>query len=462
MSTFVDSKSGSMVRRALSPDVLNKVHAATAEKIAAFDLKFNEEENRRMAEMWKALGERIKRNFKENVLKPIESDLELWQQLTDIGTKRTDNSLGYDKSAVEQRKDLQLAQLESIDAITIKDKIYVEQAKTAIETEAIQKRTAIELVEIDRRTEADIRAAQNALRAKGILDDARLNKVADDMRVLGKEEKDALSQGAANEIAVTQIKGATQTRQIVNSEYKSIFDTLKQQAGGVFDALLTKSQSVWSAIGSSLKTALIAAIKDVVTSRVAIALMNMFVPGAGASMVSHGGSGGMFGKWGSMLGLGSTVAFGGAGEYAGGLPQVLSPVFGAGGQMIAPGMIGPTPPFAGGGISGGGITGGMNPMGLAGMLPGLKSMFGIGGSVANGAGSATTWAEATIGQRLGNMFSSTGAALGGGMLAFDGLKRGGIIGLGEDIGGGALIGAKFGGPMGALIGAGVGDRKSVV
>jgi hypothetical protein len=36
----------------------------------------------------------------------------------------------------------------------------------------------------------------------------------------------------------------------------------------VFDALLTKSQSVWSAIGNSLKTAMLTAIKDVVTSRV--------------------------------------------------------------------------------------------------------------------------------------------------------------------------------------------------
>jgi hypothetical protein len=442
MSTFVDSKSGAVIRRSLSPEVLNKIHAATTEKIAAFDLKFNEEEGRRMTEMWKFLGDRIKRNFEQSVLKPIEGDLELWQQLTDIGTKRTDNSLGYDKSAVQQRKDLQLAQIESIDAITIKAKIYVEQAKTAIETDAIKQRTAIELIEIDRRTEADIRAAQNALRAKGILDDARLNKVADDMRVLGKEEKDALSQGAANEIAVTEIKGATQTRQIVNSEYKSIFDSLKQQAGGVFDALLTKSQSVWSAIGNSLKTALLTAIKDVVTSQIAVGLMSMFVPGANARMLP----GGSLGKWGSLFGVGSQVAFGGSGTGLG------TGGGGWGGGTFA----GPT----GTGRAGGGGMGGVGSW--ANMASGAKGWLSNLGNIGYGPKGGDFGGE--VAGSYQGVGGATGGALmlGGAALGFDGLRRGGWAGLGETTAGGAMIGYKFGGVYGAAIGAGIGAVAGMI
>src|ERR1035437_1468719 len=41
---------------------------------------------------------------------------------------------------------------------------------------------------------------------------------------------------------------------------------------------------------------------------------------------------------------------------------------------------------------------------------------------------------------------------GGAILAMDGLRRGGKIGVAETTAGGALIGAKFGGPLGALIG----------
>ena len=437
MSTFVDSKSGAVIRRSLSPDVLNKIHEATTEKIAAFDLKFNEEENRRMAEMWKFMGDRIKRNFEESVLKPVEADLELWQQLTDIGTKRTDNSLGFDKSAIEQRKDLQLAQIESIDAITIKDKIYVEHAKTAIETDAIKQRTAIELIEIDRRTEADIRAAQNALRAKGILDDARLNKVADDMRVLGKEEKDALSRGAANEIAVTQIKGATGTRQIVNSEYKSIFDSLKQQAGGVFDALLSKSQSVWAAIGNSLKTSLLNAIKDVVTSQIAVGLMRMFVPGAGASMQA-----GSMGRWGSFLGVGSQVAFGGQGGRLG---------TGGGGTLAGP---------TGAGGAGGSGVGGFGNFG--GMASGAKGWLSNLGNIGYGPKGGDFGGEVAGSYRGVGGAAGGAMLLGGAALGFDGLRRGGWMGLGETTAAGALVGGKFGGPIGAAIGAGIGALAGMV
>ena len=88
----------------------------------------------------------------------------------------------------------------------------------------------------------------------------------------------------------------------------------------MFDALLTKSQSVWTAIGNSLKTALLTAIKDVVTSRVAATLMQMFTgqkvtfAGGGAG---PGGSGGMLGGLGGLLGIGAVPVFGGTGGGCG-------------------------------------------------------------------------------------------------------------------------------------------------
>src|ERR1017187_9190228 len=51
---------------------------------------------------------------------------------------------------------------------------------------------------------------------------------------------------------------------------------------------------------------------------------------------------------------------------------------------------------------------------------------------------------------------------GGAILAMDGLRRGGKIGVAETTAGGALIGAKFGGPLGAAIGAGVGFLAGMV
>ena len=50
----------------------------------------------------------------------------------------------------------------------------------------------------------------------------------------------------------------------------------------------------------------------------------------------------------------------------------------------------------------------------------------------------------------------------GAMLAMDGLRRGGKIGVAETTAGGALIGAKFGGPLGAAIGAIAGFAAGMV
>ena len=50
----------------------------------------------------------------------------------------------------------------------------------------------------------------------------------------------------------------------------------------------------------------------------------------------------------------------------------------------------------------------------------------------------------------------------GAMLAMDGLRRGGKLGVAETTGGGALIGAKFGGPLGAAIGGIAGFAAGMV
>ena len=109
-------------------------------------------------------------------------------------------------------------------------------------------------------------------------------------------------------IAAARENAALRQTQLVRDQNRQIFDSLKRQAEGVFDALLTKSQSIWSAIGNSLKTALLTAIKDVVTSRVATMLMQLFT-GARASFAA-GTGGGMLGRLGGVLGAGAVPVFG--------------------------------------------------------------------------------------------------------------------------------------------------------
>jgi hypothetical protein len=224
-----------------------------------------------------------------------------------------------------------------------------------------------------------------------------------------------------------------------------------------------------AAIGNSLKTALLTAIKDVVTSRVAATLMYMFtgqkVSFAGGGS-GPGGSGGMLSGLGGLLGLGAVPVFGGTG--GGPIPGGAAGGWG-------------TPPFlpqgGGGGVpmSGGGAAGGGSVTSKAGVgilanlkqaVTGWKDMLTNLGNIGfkqerwsmDEAGNMTKIANAKgVGGMKGGAMLAAGA-----MLAMDGLRRGGKIGAAETTAGGALIGAKFGGPLGAAIGAIAGFAAGMV
>jgi hypothetical protein len=190
---------------------------------------------------------------------------------------------------------------------------------------------------------------------------------------------------------------------LIRDHNRQIFDSLKQQAGGVFDALLTKSQSIWAAIGKSMKTALLTAIKDVVTSRVAAMLTQLFT-GQRVSFASQtSGGGGVLGGIGGLLGIGAAPVFGGTGGAGGGSGS-------AGGIL---GTLGMDRSGAVGGGSGGTGGGMLSGAGWAGSLANLKSFAGIGGSVQTGAGMATTWQAATMGQKMSAIGKSNAALMGG-------------------------------------------------
>jgi hypothetical protein len=266
---------------------------------------------------------------------------------------------------------------------------------------------------------------------------AELSQQREDIRRQNQEATDAAIQTARE-------NAANRTAQLVREHNRTIFESLKQQAGGVFDALLQKSQSVWSAVANSFKTALLTAIKEVVTSRVAATLMQLFTgqqvtfAGGGAG---SGGSGGILGGLGGLLGIGAVPAFGAAG---GPIPGGAAGGWG-------------TPPFIP--STGGGLTSKAG-VGILGGFKGWKDLLSNLGNIGyrperwrlDEMGNMTKIADARgIGGWQG------GALLAGGsILALEGLRRGGWSGVAMTTAGGAMIGAKFGGPLGAAIGAGAG------
>jgi hypothetical protein len=374
----------------------------------------------------------------------------------------------FEEQRVGFERDEKLRQLDGVDAVTLQQKIAVEQQKAAIEVEYLQRVHEVKQMLYDMDTRRMLLEEELTLKRLGYKADEIKARIAE----LTGQRKEIRDQGdEANDAAIRAARenAANRTAQLVRDHNRQIFDSLKQQAGGVFDALLSKSQSVWKAIGNSLKTALLTAIKEVVTSRVAATLMYMFtgqkVSFAGGGSGS-GGSGGMLSGLGGLLGIGAVPVFGGTG--GGPIPGGAAGGWGTP-PFLPQGGGGGVPISGGGAAAGGGVTSKAGVGILANLkqaVSGWKDMLTNLGNIGfkperwsmDEAGNLTKIAN---GKGVGGMKGGAMLAAGA-MLAMDGLRRGGKIGVAETTAGGALIGAKFGGPLGAAIGAIAGFAAGMV
>ena len=378
-------------------------------------LRKNIAEGRHLLEFMTArrdLAEQSIKNLTEFLQKILDRDIEIQRiakerQQREIALLRQRREFQMDVAGFQ--RDAQLRQLALQDTQTIAQKVALEQRKAEIEV-------------AHSRNVHEIKMKLIALEA----DAERRNILQLHQSVETRAGMDAARENAA-----------IRQTQIIRDEQRRIFDSLKRQAEGVFDALLVRSRSVFGAIGDAFKTAMLTAIKEVITSRVAGLLMQMF---SGTRVSFAGGRGG----------FGGVPVFGAASLAGFGFPGA------PGGKT---GFTGPVQLARGGG--GGGALG--VGAGVAGFLPGLKGFLGLGGNVAaGGIGPTLPFGALSLGGKLSAIGSSSAAALGGGALALAGLQRGGLSGLGMTTAGGALLGFKFGGPLGAAIGAGIGFGAGLI
>jgi hypothetical protein len=360
----------------------------------------------------------------------IQSEFE--NETLELAQQTARERLRYEETAAEQMRDAQLRQLDLIGAQTVEQQIALQERRLQIEEEYLLRRFALRADELRRESELEIATMEAIARARGIAEeqiaarrDAILKDYAERARQMEAETQAAIDAARDN--------AAIRQAQIIRDQNQRIFDAFKRQAEGVFDALLTRSQSVWSAMGNALKTALLTAIKEVVTSRIAALLMQLF---AGVRIPVGGGR---------IAGLGA----------AGALPAIagaMGPIpYGAAGGMGTPPFI----PTGGGGFGGfGGLLGGF------GGLLNLATVGGLGlmlGGMARGNALMTILGSSLGLARVGIMGTQLGMVGGAGAgLMAAGLMRGGWGGFGMSTVGGAILGFQFGGPLGALIGAGVG------
>jgi hypothetical protein len=433
-TTFVDER-GSEQQIALTRKAWENVIGELRVRLANWQKEVQETNRKNLAEYLAAEEEAARRRL-ELEAQVYAQRLAYNEEISKRNLDHLEQMLGIEEQRAGITREAQLRALDATNAQTLEQKIAVEQRKAAIEIDYITRVHEIRMRMFDLETSRMVIEEEAAMKRLGYRADeiqariAELTAQRDEIRRFQQEATGAAIQGARENAAIRQ-------GQLIRDQNQRIFDSFKRQAEGVFDALLTKSQSIWSAIGNALKTALLTAIKDVVSSRVAAMLMQLFT-GTRVSLAGGGASGGgALGRLGGLLGIGAAPVFGGVGG---------SPIPGG-----ATGGWG-TPPFIPSSSGGG----------WSGLVGGWKDFFGFGGGVQYAPGKAVTWEAATMGQKLSALGRSNAALLGGATLALMGLQRGGISGLAMTTAGGAMIGAKVGGPLGAAIGAGVGAVAGLV
>jgi hypothetical protein len=432
-TTFVDER-GNEQRIALTRKAWENVIGELRERLANWQKEVQETNRKNLAEYLAAEEEAARRRMELDA-QVFAQRLAYNEEISKRNLDHVEQMLGIEEQRAGIAREAQLRALDATNAQTLEQKLAVEQRKAAIEVEYLTRVHEIRMRLFDLETSRMVTEEEANLKRLGYRAEeiqariAELTAQRDEIRRFQQEATDAAIQGAREQAAIRQA-------QLIRDQNQRIFDAFKRQAEGVFDALLTRSQSIWSAIGNSLKTALLTAIKDVVTSRVAAMLMQLFT-GTRVSLAGGTSSGGALGRLGGLVGVGAVPVFGqgGGGPIPGGS---------AGGWG--------TPPFIPSNSGGG----------WSGLLGGWKDFLGFGGGVQYAPGKAVTWEAATMGQKLSALGRSNAALLGGATLALMGLQRGGVSGLAMTTAGGAMIGFKYGGPLGAAIGAGIGAVAGLV
>lgn len=365
-----------------------------------------------------------------------------------IQNESADRQFAAEANLIQRERDQRLAAAEATQSRTLAGQVELERAKAGILTDSLNKQAALEAAALNRRLEQETqyldllaklypeRAADIAQRRAAIVES------------YGQQGAD-LEAKWINESAKIRLDSEQRVQSLVYDAWQRQFESLKNSYEGLWDAAFAGGKSFFDRLRRLGESIFLAPIKQQFATWAA----NLTLPMMGGQVAQ--GQGGMRGMPGPTGILGSI--FGGFGGFGTGtryptgtyFPGATPPFWSGGSSGVytnIPGMVGV-------GMGGNGQIGynqqmgGSGVGGWAGMLAGGKGMLTSIGNIGKGFSASH-----------GGVNGAAGGAMlaGGGILAYDGLRRGGLIGMAETTAGGALIGAKFGGPLGAVIGAGVG------
>ena len=296
LTTFVDDK-GVETHIQLTADARLNIEKALQLKIQALNKETS-------SQIIKAGAEEFHRRLDyETQLYQRKLDYEL-----DLAQRAAENArqlLAFQEERAGVERDAQVRQLELSDAQSLEQKVTLEARKAEIEVQYLKQVHEVKAALSDLETTqlvSQLNLQKELLQLAG-QNTEQISRMISDIENQRKELRGRLDEQTQAAIDAARENAAIRQGQIVRDEQRRIFDSLKRQAEGVFDALLTRSRSVFGAIGDAFKTAMLTAIKEVVTSNVARILMQMF-GGMRIGVAGGGGAAPAFGAGSLMTGLG--------------------------------------------------------------------------------------------------------------------------------------------------------------
>ena len=349
-------------------------------------------------------------------------------------------------------------------------RIQLEKDRLAVEQDFAARRLDMEVQAIEKRRDVAVQAAET-------------DKQREAVRRKAEEDIQDVRQQTQIDIDAKRQQTSIRLEEIIRAENQKTFDKFKSAYDDVFDALILRTKSFKDVMKSLLIATFVTPIKEATGNIFAKYMTDIF------GVKRSGAAGGIQSKLELPNRLGDVQLQGGAvpviieGTSSQAAKQMAAPatgflsklgnlggLFGGLGTL---GRVGATPPFIPGGTvstsidyGGGSIPVGSSTTpgtlmeeagrsggsggfgGLSGALKGIKGDITKLGNLGQGAGGAAAKGVGGLGGGL--------MLLGGGSLVAAGMYKGGWSGVGMTTAGGALIGAKFGGPIGAVIGGAAG------
>jgi hypothetical protein len=232
----------------------------------------------------------------------LEAQQSLLQEIDHLESSTRDQYYQSESGNIDRQKELALQALSPVNAQTLREKQALEDQKFTIEAFYAQKSLTLQIQKINSERNSELSKIDRVAAVATLSPDDQsvIQAKRDANQLYDNEVSDALQASSQREILEAQ-KTANAKAQLQIESNKHVYESLKQDAAGLFDQLVFHTKS-WGDFAKDLfKSTILTPVKEIFSSQVA-ALFTKGLTGQDVSFGEVGNGQGAFGRLGSIFG----------------------------------------------------------------------------------------------------------------------------------------------------------------